>query len=423
MTAETVRTFSTGYEHYLEGAGAHAAVDLRGRTIVLDTNILLSLYAMHDKGLADLLAGLTHLKTQLFMPAQVQVEFWRNRDAVLRRHLDSARSQRHEQVRRETRALLPESDSRTFPAAERKAWEQRVTAFFTELRQTTQDDVLRARANTSLMNPAQDPVVTAMDSLFAGRVGPAPSAEELQVLRAHFDQRCLVGMPPGYMDASKTDGGYGDYALWAQVVDHARGAQRPVVIVTNDQKEDWWRLRRTGDPINARFELVQELGAEASVGLDLLTLPQFLDRLEAAGVDFDESTIDEVEAATSSANLVGAPEADDDPEWLVEQLVMLVDRLRDQGWTQHAQVLKEAVKSDLGMLDRAEVLRLLGKAADEKLTGFTRVFVTAQRQLEAEGILPLGLVPALAAQYDRPGKAPRFAVPQELVRSVGDLNF
>jgi hypothetical protein len=65
--------------------------------------------------------------------------------------------------------------------------------------------------------------------------------------------------PPGYMDEAEKEGDrrYGDFLLWSETMEFATAANKPVVLVTSELKEDWWE-RPSGRTLGPRMELVQE---------------------------------------------------------------------------------------------------------------------------------------------------------------------
>ena len=66
------------------------------------------------------------------------------------------------------------------------------------------------------------------------------------------------GFLPGYMDGGKSpERAVGDYFVWAQTMQAAKERGMGVLLVTNDQKEDWWA--EGGNTRLARPELVAEL--------------------------------------------------------------------------------------------------------------------------------------------------------------------
>jgi hypothetical protein len=50
---------------------------------------------------------------------------------------------------------------------------------------------------------------------------------------------------------------YGDYIAWLQLIDIASDEQRDIILVTDDAKEDWWRIE-SGRTIAPRPELLME---------------------------------------------------------------------------------------------------------------------------------------------------------------------
>jgi hypothetical protein len=61
---------------------------------------------------------------------------------------------------------------------------------------------------------------------------------------------------------------YGDLILWYQIIDHASTAKiSHLILVTDDQKEDWWWKIDSGGPktIGPRAELIDELMEKAGV--------------------------------------------------------------------------------------------------------------------------------------------------------------
>lgn len=61
----------------------------------------------------------------------------------------------------------------------------------------------------------------------------------------------------------------------------------------------------------------------------------------------------------------------------------ILDRLRENGFEHLALVIDRALAPPSGPLSRADVLTMLGRPTDAKLTGFTRPIARATRQLSA----------------------------------------
>ena len=107
-----------------------------------------------------------------------------------------------------------------------------------------------------------DPILEQLEEILVGRVTSPLAAEEWDECVAEANRRNEADEPPGYKDANKQDGdlpegGAGDYLVWYEATRYAKEQDRDLLIVTRDQKEDWW-WRRKADFIGPRPELTLE---------------------------------------------------------------------------------------------------------------------------------------------------------------------
>jgi len=136
-----------------------------------------------------------------------------------------------------------------------------------------------------------DSITTLLD----GKVGEGYSDDQLRDLEDEEKIRFDHKIPPGYEDAKK-DGnrGCGDYILWRQLLDEATRRKVPVLFVTNDQKDDWYR-RTHGLTVGPRFELINEMQREAGVDFHIQTLALFVATAPASlRAPLKEATVTEV---------------------------------------------------------------------------------------------------------------------------------
>jgi hypothetical protein len=83
-------------------------------------------------------------------------------------------------------------------------------------------------------------------------------------------------VPPGYKDASKDDGGIGDFLIWKTLLLLGEREKKDMVFVTGKQKPDWFN-QASGAPTFPRYELIDEFRrASAGKGFGLMTLHQLL---------------------------------------------------------------------------------------------------------------------------------------------------
>ncbi|MBB5474793.1 DUF4935 domain-containing protein [Cellulomonas hominis] len=240
--------------------------------IVLDTSVLLSLYRTTKATRDSWFEVLEKVRDRLVMPHQVAVEFERN----------APRS------RDELRGLYAEVESRisalskapgsVFTAS--KLHSHRRDALKATIDKRVADllaDVQQDRAgDTALIEGDADPVLDAVTALFADRVLPAPAPDIMRSRVLDFvSYRRPSEIPPGWRDDKPTPtAAAGDYLLWAEVLEHAASLRMPVLLVTEDVKDDWW-LKKDG-AMTAQPQLVAELYRASGQPYAQMLAPEFL---------------------------------------------------------------------------------------------------------------------------------------------------
>lgn len=119
-----------------------------------------------------------------------------------------------------------------------------------------------------------DELLTRLEALFDGRVGEPMQPDVLAEARKEAKRRIENKIPPGYAEKDKADPS-GDYLVWKQLLGEAAVRRVPVVLVTDDRKEDWVR-REHGLTLGPRPELYEEMAAAASVPFFLMSTATFL---------------------------------------------------------------------------------------------------------------------------------------------------
>ncbi|MFG3696358.1 PIN-like domain-containing protein [Micromonospora sp. NPDC047620] len=406
-----------GFEGYRSVERADLDRVLRSGIVALDTNLLLDLYRYSKSAREQVFAALEAVPAALFMPAQVQKEFWRNRDQVIREVIATNSVSGLREARKKASGELASWGTRTMSESEAKELHDLLDAAFRQVIARVEQGGSGLNLRAALRDIADDPVLGRLAALFQGRVGRPFTAERLTELVAAGRQRYARRIPPGYMDADKPgqqEEGTGDYLVWEQLIQRASAEGKDLLFVTRDRKEDWWRLDAAREPIGPRVELINEMADRAGVRFYMAVPEDFLEAAsEAFEVEVSESTLDTTE------RLAEEPEPDGPVPWSRELFETLLSRLEESGYPLRATVLREAARDAKGFVPRQRVYEL-GEYHDGRLlVGFTRPVMGAMRDLVATGSLPEGLEPALRAHYLRPGKAEGFVVPRSVVESMG----
>ncbi|MGZ3630591.1 MAG: PIN-like domain-containing protein [Ktedonobacteraceae bacterium] len=155
-----------------------------------------------------------------------------------------------------------------------------------------------AKAQSKYPNLLEDDyLLEKVTNLFNGRIGGKYLSKRLEEIYKEFEQRFRLQIPPGYRDKNPKREGlkkYGDGVLWFQLIDYAKSHGKPIILMTDDQKDDWWRIDK-GKTLGPRPELVEEIRSKASAAFYMYNASQFMIYAkEFLGFQVKQEAIDEV---------------------------------------------------------------------------------------------------------------------------------
>lgn len=407
------RSFEQGFTGNVPQTSADIETALRHGLLSLDANVLLNFYRYSPKALEALVAVLRAADDRVWISNQAAREFWRNRIVAI-----DGRSQ----ASRTLEAALDKSDTALQSAVD--TWAKQ-----TAVPEETKKEVINALASgvekaRSLISGeaggagdiaydgSKDPILDLLHETFTCHVGDALPSDEQAAAMAEADRRVKDQIPPGYMDAAKdiegTDGAAGDYLVWFQSIKEAVDRGLPLVIVTGDEKEDWWWRHRNA-LLGPRAELVAEFANHSSEKLYMVRPVQLIEYASALNVEV---------SAEAAADVARANSDGDGNEWTRHAVSELLRRL-DQEGREQAEVIREAARLG-GVIDRDAVYALAEYDEARMLRGFTRPTARITRDLQEEGLLGEGVRPALTSIYDGGVTALRFEIPPEFVELLAE---
>lgn len=388
---------------------------LRTATVVVDANVLLSLYRYNETTRDDLLNVLRRLGDRLWVPHQALREFWRNRLSVM-----SSRGAGREQIltalakqqRATVDAIQQWAKVTAIAAEQREALIERVSRLHEELVSTVSGHS-PGTAGVSV-SAQREPVLISLEKLLQGRVGPEPELGWWKAAVAEGRSRVERRQPPGYLDAEKSggdlpEGPAGDYLVWKQAIDEVARSGGDLLLVTGDEKDDWW-WRFRSDFIGPRQELVTELAELCGAQLFMMRPTDLLRRASVLQAKVRSESVDEAERISRvSASLSRTTSRSG---WTEEGVVALLVALDAEGQDQAIVIREAAVRG--GRIDRETVYELCGFEDDRMLRGFTKPTSRITRDLQADGIVAPDVEPALIPVYAGV-KAAAFRIPSEMV--------
>ncbi|MFG3700821.1 PIN-like domain-containing protein [Micromonospora sp. NPDC047620] len=274
------KSFSAAFTHFLTPSEETIRVALTSGFVVLDTNVLLSAYRFAPKAREELLSTLHTLGNRVWVPHQVGLEFHRNRlevmaerratyDAVLN-SIDSHKQTAQADLEGKIRNL---SNQAALTEKERDRLLIQLEQVFSSL----QKSVKRLSNDHAPADiESEDPILARLQAIIGNRVGDEFDEQSRADALTEAERRAKEKIPPGFKDAGKPNGGYGDYFVWRQTLEETkRRSVAHLVFVTGDRKEDWY-LKVKGKIVAAQPELAEEVHRWCGAQLVLMSTQTLL---------------------------------------------------------------------------------------------------------------------------------------------------
>jgi PIN like domain len=223
--------------------------------VVLDTNAWFAVYRLDVTTSEEFLKTLESLQAQrkLSVPYQVFEEFARNRNEVVETVTQSF-EQFIEGLQKEFSKFKSSKPFTDHPNLIPKEFDENLKKAISDIRNSAR----KQKDNRKEALENGDNIYPRLRKMMDETVGKPFIADELVKLHATGKQRYKEAIPPGYGDGSKQPEArrYGDFLLWEQVIQFAKEKKIPILLVTSDNKEDWFEIGSKG--IKGRSELYTE---------------------------------------------------------------------------------------------------------------------------------------------------------------------
>lgn len=289
------------FRHYYQPNEDVLKMTLNEAMVVLDTNVLLDFYSFGEQTKNDYykVLGSYKAKNQIWLPHQVGFEFFENRIGIITKQLNQ-----YDNIItyiESTEKKISEL-SNTSPSHSHLDFSQIASDYAVKVR-PLKSKIERLKKN----HPdylVHDKVLDEIQNIYDDDlVGSEYDDVRLDEIIAAGEKRYEKNIPPGYEDKDKKESAtepsrnrkYGDLIMWMQIIDKARDIDKPVVLVTNDAKDDWVQMAKGGRKLGAKPALKREMLKECNVDFVLLSSDEFLDasrRLQ--GLTVDEDSVKEV---------------------------------------------------------------------------------------------------------------------------------
>lgn len=282
--------------------------------VVLDTNVLLSLYRTPDLARNEIIGILEKIKEKIWIPYHVALEFQRNRPQVIEDSIKRT-TETFEKSKSAIKTAINAINSLEIEKHSKNLSPKDILNALEKSLSLTED----VEAKLSTQQPGlsiEDELRASIDNLIESRIGhPPKNQNELDELVKDADKRYALMIPPGFKDTSKTDEEFcsngikykrkhGDLIIWRQIINHCKeNSVNNITIITNDKKDDWWWIEK-GKTLGPHHELCHEIRSESNVkNFWMYKLENFVKLAgEKLGNSISEETIIEIKEANSNTN-------------------------------------------------------------------------------------------------------------------------
>lgn len=259
-------------------------------TFVFDANVLLDIYRYSPKTSEELLGIMVDLSDRVWLPHQFAFEYHKHLDKTSSNppnNYDDAIKQ-FKDLKNKIETELNKLKNRT--RLDISEWMNSFDETFTQIT----DEINHQRIEHDKHLDNQD-IPSRLDEIFIGKIGDDYSQDDLNKIYREGKERFKRSIPPGYKDTQKGEPDcYNDLVAWKQIINFAKREQTPIILVTGDTKEDWFK--NTHGTKSPRPELIKEMRKQAGVSLYLYPTLQFMEYARNyLDSEVSEETLDEVE--------------------------------------------------------------------------------------------------------------------------------
>ena len=236
--------------------------------IMFDTNVLLNLYRYSKSTRETIVSLIAKFKDQIWLPHQAALEYNKNRYEVI-----ADQEKTYKEFIEKIIQIQKDLQTTSKPPFLSEKVHKELNKVFEKVNSEVEESIGKYCDYLK-----DDPIYTELGELFEGRITDEFDEEQLSKIYEEGEDRFKNKVPPGYEDEKNKSGNrkFGDLVLWKQVIAKAKELSKPVLLVTDERKNDWWWKIKDGRNMGPRHELVSEIKNEAQVDFHMYSSERFL---------------------------------------------------------------------------------------------------------------------------------------------------
>lgn len=247
---------------------------------VFDTSSLLNLYEYSQHTREQILNKLfNNLKGRLWITGWIKREFIRNRQGTLKKpiqHYQELQNTHLKTIENHLSQIISKTKTDTKHPHLSGDSMANFEASFRKFRDDLEKEIQkRLEEIEGLSN--NDLVLETLKEKF--QCGDQYDFNRLYKIAKKGEERYRLEIPPGFLDQKDKSGMsvFGDLIIWFQIIDISRKTKKPIILITDDLKEDWWLLKSKGKIDRPREELIDEMDCLAGNRFWMYHSAQFLE--------------------------------------------------------------------------------------------------------------------------------------------------
>jgi hypothetical protein len=236
--------------------------------ICFDANVLLNLYRYSNDTRKALLDLVSKFSNQIWLPHQSALEYNRNRYEVI-----SDQEKAYKDFISKIGQIESDLQSTSKPPFLSNKLHSSLKKVFKEV-----NDEVESSIKKYCDFLQEDIIYESLTDIFDNKISSEYSEPQLVEIYKEGEIRFQKKVPPGFEDEKTKQGNrkYGDLVLWKQIIDKAKEVNKPIILITDERKIDWWWKIKDGRNMGPRQELVEEMKKEANVEFHMYSSERFL---------------------------------------------------------------------------------------------------------------------------------------------------
>lgn len=236
--------------------------------ICFDANVLLNLYRYSNQTQNALLDLIRKFKSKVHLPHQAALEYNRNRYEVI-----ADQEKAYKDFITKISQIQEDLKSTSKPPFLSRSVHNSLNKVFEKVSGEVEESINRYCSFLKV-----DPIYDQITEIFKSRISKAFAEEEIEEIQKEGEERYSKKIPPGFEDEKNKDENrkYGDLILWKQVIGLATEHKKPIILITDERKIDWWWKIKDGRNMGPRQELVEEIFTVANVDFHMYSSERFL---------------------------------------------------------------------------------------------------------------------------------------------------